>query len=142
MATGAWIWATHIAAVAFLLGSQLFIALGTNPIQSKETQFKTLGVAFGRVMPFTVLALVGLLSSGVWQIIQFGGMKGLPVMFHIKLTFALVFVVLGLVQALMIYPKWQQQPSAAAGNAGAMFWYLSIAQSLAGLGALVCLALV
>ncbi|MBY0450415.1 MAG: hypothetical protein K2X01_07315 [Cyanobacteria bacterium] len=59
--------------------------------------------------------LMGLsLASGVYRIVQLGGMKHLPTVIHIKLVLVIIMVLLTLANGLMILPK--MVVSAAEGD--------------------------
>ncbi|MEB3206167.1 MAG: hypothetical protein VKK59_02315 [Vampirovibrionales bacterium] len=129
----------HWLSVVLLLGSQLFMAAAFWSWLATAHGVDGFLRGFRVFRPFMVLASLVLVASGVQQLILMGGMRAMPMLFHIKLTFALIVIVSALVQSLIVFPKWQATPRSEA--LAKTFWILSLLMSIAGVGAVICLAL-
>lgn len=101
----------HIAAAVVWLGGLAFLVFGL-PIKPAE------GSALGpaafvqaskRFQPFFWLAMVLLVGSGVYRIVELGGMRAVPVIIHIKITIALVMILLSLVNSFYMLPRLEKQ---------------------------------
>ncbi|MGE0199967.1 MAG: hypothetical protein AB7P76_03235 [Candidatus Melainabacteria bacterium] len=114
----AWInWFHTLAATLWLGGlcymTILFIPLSKNIAAVQKATLTQVALGF-RPLLFTAMAVIA--GSGVWQIAQLGGMKSLPVLFHIKIALALVMVILTLLCTLVFLPRLATQLTAAGPN--------------------------
>ncbi len=129
----------HWLSIILLIGSQAFMATAFWSWLATAHGVDGFIRGFRVFRPLILLAILVLVASGVQQLIMMGGMRAMPLLFHIKLTFALIVIVSALVQNLIVFPKWQASPRSE--GLAKTFWILSLLMSLAGVGALICLAL-
>lgn len=98
----------HLLAAILWVGGLAFSLLALLP---QPGMFVT---AANRFKPWMLAAMGLMVASGAMRIVEMGGFKHLPIPVHIKITLALVMIILSLISAFYFLPKATQ---AQAGQA-------------------------
>lgn len=101
----------HLVAVTVWIGGLIFL-LGVLRGTPTETNTRFVEAAM-RFRPVVWSAMAIVILTGVYRIIQVGGMKALPVVVHIKIALALVMVVISLGTTLGLLPKLAANPQSS-----------------------------
>lgn len=123
----------HLVAAVVWVGGLLFILLALQPGQAQMME------AAKRFRPFMLAAMAFIVGTGVWQLIQLGGFKAVPTLFHVKILLALIMVVASLLGAFYFLPRAATEPGTPDKAATGFVW-TTIVTVLLGLVILLILA--
>jgi uncharacterized membrane protein len=109
----------HLVAVVVWLGGLGFLLFAVLPQKSTDPQNPFTPSMFvsaaQRFRPVLWAAMAVVVGSGVFRIVEAGGMKNLPTLIHIKIGIALLMVIISLVTSLYILPRIANGGEIAAG---------------------------